>query len=224
MLSELVRDLKWSDDFNQDILALILDLHAILFDSDIKNKQETLITAQHETYGLIYVYEINGRGDRLLMDDSNIPSLLSLPYLCPNDISINDSVYQNTRKFVLSGNNPWFFNGRFLEGKYLEGFLLIYDDFIGIGGPHIGRGMVWPLAIIMRGLTTNDDNEIRLCLNMLQKSHAGTGFMHESIDVNDPTQYTRPWFAWANSLFGEFIWKIYREKPYLLNENDTKQV
>jgi meiotically up-regulated gene 157 (Mug157) protein len=84
--------------------------------------------------------------------------------------------------------------------------------------------MAWPLAIIMRGLTSNDDNEIRSCLNILQKSHAGTGFMHESIDVNDPTHFTRPWFAWANSLFGEFIWKLYREKPYLLNEVDTKEV
>jgi meiotically up-regulated gene 157 (Mug157) protein len=77
--------------------------------------------------------------------------------------------------------------------------------------------MAWPLAIIMRGLTTNNDSEIRLCLDMLQKSHANTGFMHESIDVNNPMHFTRSWFAWANSLFGEFIWKIYREKRYLLN-------
>jgi meiotically up-regulated gene 157 (Mug157) protein len=77
--------------------------------------------------------------------------------------------------------------------------------------------MAWPLAITMRGLTTTDDNEIRLCLKMLQKSHANTGFMHEAIDVNNPMHYTRVWFAWANSLFGEFIWKLYREKPYLLN-------
>jgi meiotically up-regulated gene 157 (Mug157) protein len=78
--------------------------------------------------------------------------------------------------------------------------------------------MAWPLAIIMRGLTTNNDNEIRLCLNMLQKSHGNTGFMHESISVDDPMKFTRAWFAWANSLFGEFIWKLYREKRYLLNE------
>ena len=77
--------------------------------------------------------------------------------------------------------------------------------------------MAWPLAITVRGLTTDDDNEIRLCLTMLQKSHGNTGFMHESIDVNNPQRFTRPWFAWANSLFGEFVWKVYREKPHLLN-------
>ena len=92
---------------------------------------------------------------------------------------------------------------------------------LGIGGPHVGYGMVWPLAIIMRGLTTNNDNEIRLCLSMLQKSHADTGFMHESINANNATHFTQSWFPWANSLFGEFIWKLYREKRYLLNEIHT---
>lgn len=77
--------------------------------------------------------------------------------------------------------------------------------------------MAWPLAITIRGLTSTDEEEIRMCLKMLQTSHAKTGFMHESIDVNNPAHFTRSWFAWANSLFGEFIWKIYREKPHLLN-------
>jgi len=79
--------------------------------------------------------------------------------------------------------------------------------------------MVWPLAIIMRGMTSTDDDEIRLCLQMLQKSHGSTGFMHESINMNNAMQFTRSWFAWANSLFGEFIWKLYREKPHLLHIN-----
>ena len=87
----------------------------------------------------------------------------------------------------------------------------------GAGGPHCGHSMAWPLAIVIRGLTTNDDEEIRLCLKMLQKSHADTGYMHESIHVDNPKQFTRSWFAWANSLFGEFIWKLYREKPHLLD-------
>lgn len=77
--------------------------------------------------------------------------------------------------------------------------------------------MAWPLALIIRGLTTTNEEEIRTCLKMLQTSHANTGFMHESIDVNNPAHFTRSWFAWANSLFGEFIWKLYREKPHLLN-------
>jgi meiotically up-regulated gene 157 (Mug157) protein len=202
-LFKLLKNLSWVDDFRTDIVSLTTDLYNILFNDNIKNNQQSLITFQHEKYGFIYSYEINGIGGQNLMDDSNIPSLLSLPYLCPDEIPLNDPIYQNTRKFVLSGDNPWFFTGHFLEG---------------IGGPHVGRGMVWPLAIIMRGLTTNDDDEIRSCLKMLQTSHANTGLMHESINVDDPNKYTRPWFAWANSLFGEFIWKLYREKRYLLNE------
>jgi meiotically up-regulated gene 157 (Mug157) protein len=82
--------------------------------------------------------------------------------------------------------------------------------------------MAWPLGIIMRGLTTNDDDEIRLCLNMLQKSHANIGYMYESVSVDNPRRVTRPWFPAANSLFGEFIWKLYKEKRYLLNEINTK--
>lgn len=95
-------------------------MNTILFDHNIKNDQETLITYKHEKYGLIYAYEINGINNKNLMDDANIPSLLSLPYLCPNDIPMNDTVYQNTRNFVLSIDNPWFFNGSVLQGKYVD--------------------------------------------------------------------------------------------------------
>ncbi|CAF1079571.1 unnamed protein product [Adineta steineri] len=202
LLLELVKKLEWTADFNNDILSLTSVLHDILFNDKMTNNSETSITVSHTKYGFIYSYETDGLGHTNLMDDSNIPSLLSLPYLCPNDIPKNHSIYQNTRKFVLSTDNPWFFKGAALEGN---------------GGPHVGPSMAWPLAIIMRGLTTNDDEEIRSCIKMLQKSHANTGFMHESIDVNNPRHFTRSWFAWANSLFGEFIWKIYREKPHLLN-------
>ncbi|CAF3022588.1 unnamed protein product [Rotaria socialis] len=202
LLLELVKKLEWGNYFNGDILKLISDLHDILFDDKIANNQETIITFKHPTHGLIYSYEIDGFGNRNLMDDSNIPSLLSLPYLSPDDFPLKHSIYQNTRKFVLSSDNPWFFKGNLLEGN---------------GGPHVGNSMAWPLAIIMRGLTTIDNDEIRLCLKMLQKSHGNTGFMHESINVNNQMHYTRSWFAWANSLFGEFIWKLYIEKPHLLN-------
>jgi meiotically up-regulated gene 157 (Mug157) protein len=95
----------------------------------VKDNQQPLITFQHPKYGLIYSYEINGIGDRNLMDDSNIPSLLSLPYLCPDDIPINDTIYQNTRRFVLSTDNPWFFIGSVLQGKYMK-FSYDYFSFI----------------------------------------------------------------------------------------------
>jgi len=150
--------------------------------------------------GEIYAYEVNGYGGCNLMDDANVPSLLSLSYLIPG--MKDDKVYNNTRKFVLSDNNPFFFKGKAGEG---------------IGGPHAGMNNIWPISIIMRGLTSTNDDEIKMCLSMLQRSHAGTGFMHECFDKDDVSKYTRPWFAWANTLFGEFVWKIYREKPELLN-------
>ncbi|MHA4808559.1 glycoside hydrolase family 125 protein [Flavitalea flava] len=152
-----------------------------------------------EKSGELYAYEVNGFGSFNLMDDANVPSLLSLPYL--GAAKLTDPVYQHTRKFVLSENNPFFFKGKAAEG---------------IGGPHAGMNMIWPLSIIMRGLTSTDDKEIKYCLDTLQHVHAGTGFMHESFHKDDPSKFTRKWFAWANTLFGEFIWKVYQERPALL--------
>ncbi len=151
-------------------------------------------------YGQIYAYETNGYGSYNLMDDANVPSLLSILYLFP-DINTKD-VYNNTRQFILSEDNPFFFKGTAGEG---------------IGGPHAGMNRIWPLSIMMRGLTSSDDTEIKQCLDMLQRSHAGKGFMHESFHKDNVSDFTRPWFAWANTLFGEFIWKVYRERPHLLN-------
>jgi meiotically up-regulated gene 157 (Mug157) protein len=147
----------------------------------------------------IYAYEINGFGSYNLMDDANVPSLLALDYLCPS--VLDKDIYHNTRKFVLSADNPFFFAGKAGEG---------------IGGPHAGMDRIWPLSIIIRGLTATDDTEVAHCLHMLQHSHAGTGFMHESFMKDDCSQYTRAWFAWANTLLGELIWKVYRERPHLL--------
>lgn len=160
-------------------------------------KQEAII--KHTNYGTIYAYEVNGYGSYNLMDDANIPSLLAMPYLCPK--FYNKEVYSNTRKILLSHENPFFFKGKVGEG---------------IGGPHCGIDMIWPLSIIMRGLTSNDDNEIKACLKQLQTTHANTGFMHESFHKDDATNFTRKWFAWANTLFGEFILKVYKERKYLL--------
>lgn len=153
----------------------------------------------NSAFGKIYAYETNGYGSYNLMDDSNVPSLISLPYLIPAMKS--DPVYQNTRKHSLSLHNPYYYKGAVADG---------------IGGPHCGENMIWPLSITMRGLTSNNDEEIKNCLTTLQKTHAGTGFMHESFHKDDPSKFTRKWFAWANTLFGEFVWKVYQTKPYLL--------
>ena len=154
------------------------------------------------SYGRIFAYEVNGYGSHNLMDDANVPSLLSLTYLLPETMKKNEAVYTNTRAYALSENNPFFFKGKAGEG---------------IGGPHVGMDMIWPISIIMRGLTSNDDSEIRNCIDTLQHTHAGTGFMHESFYKDDPKKFTRSWFAWANTLFGEFIWKVYKERPHLLS-------
>ena len=146
---------------------------------------------KHPKYGKIYAFEVDGFGNCYLMDDANVPSLLAMAYL--GDVPLNDRVYQNTRRFVWSEDNPYFFRGTAGEG---------------IGGPHIGYDMAWPMSIMMRAFTSQNDAEIKECIEMLMRTDPGTGFMHESFDVNDPDHFTRPWFAWQNTLFGELIIKL----------------
>jgi len=146
-------------------------------------------------------YEVDGYGNRLFMDDANIPSLLSLPYLgyCRGD----DALYRHTRARLWSPDNPYFFRGAAGEG---------------VGGPHVGLRMIWPMSIMVLALTSDDDAEIRRCLIWLKRSHAGTGFMHEAFDQDDPSHFTRPWFAWANSLFGELILHVAAFRPAVLRQ------
>jgi meiotically up-regulated gene 157 (Mug157) protein len=155
-------------------------------------------TVNHPQFGKIYVYETNGFGSHNLMDDANVPSLLSLSYL---DDNIDKTICGNTRRFVLSQSNPFFFKGRAAEG---------------IGGPHVGMDYIWPMSIIMRGITSTNDAEIRQCIQWLKTTHAGTGFMHESFHKDDPSKFTRKWFAWANTLFGELLLKVTKERPHLV--------
>ncbi|MDE3150225.1 MAG: glycoside hydrolase family 125 protein, partial [Acidobacteriota bacterium] len=86
----------------------------------------------------------------------------------------------------------------------------------GVGSPHTGLNKVWPMGIVYRALTTTDDAEIRQCLRWLLDTTAGAGFMHESFDKDNAAKFTRPWFAWANTLFGELVVKLAAEKPALL--------
>jgi meiotically up-regulated gene 157 (Mug157) protein len=165
--------------FSQESKALADEVEAAVFKYGI---------ADHPKYGRIFAYEVDGFGNHLFMDDANVPSLLSLPYIA--DISRDDPVYQNTRRFVLSTDNPYFFRGTAAEG---------------IGGPHIGPGYIWPMSIIMRALTANNRAEKEQCLRWLENTDGGTGFMHESFWQDNPARFTRKWFAWANSLFGELV-------------------
>lgn len=163
----------------------------------------------HPKYGDIYAYEVDGYGNQLLMDDANVPSLLAMAYL--GDVDVNDPIYQNTRRFVWSEDNPYFFKGKAGEG---------------IGGPHVGYDMPWPMSIMMKAFTSQDDKEIKDCLVMLQNTDAGKGFIHESFNKDNPHKYTRDWFAWQNTLFGELVLKLVNEGKVdlLLNAKRTVPV
>ena len=168
---------------------------------EVERALKQYAVCQHPKYGAIYAYEVDGYGSQMLMDDANVPSLLALAYM--GDVAIDDSIYQNTRRFVLSKDNPWYFSGKAGEG---------------IGGPHIGYDMIWPMSIMMRAFTSQDDKEIKHCIKMLMTTDANTGFMHESFHKDDAAHFTRPWFAWQNTLFGELIIKLIDDgKLELLN-------
>ncbi|WP_156889622.1 glycoside hydrolase family 125 protein [Paenibacillus harenae] len=159
---------------------------------------------KHHQFGDIYAYETDGLGSYNLMDDANVPSLLSIPYI--GYVSADDPVYQNTRRFILSRENPYYFEGKAAKG---------------IGSPHTPSGYIWPISLTMQALTSGNDEEIRELLKTIVASDAGTGFMHEGFHADDPAQYTRPWFAWANSLFGELIYKLVEEKKQHLFHSEA---
>jgi uncharacterized protein len=183
--------------------AVIHDAQLAIESHALASEVEAALTAcghiKNRVGGEIWAFEVDAYGNQLFMDDANIPGLLSLPYL--GCCTLNDPVYQRTRKLVLSADNAYFFQGTAASG---------------VGGPHEGLNMIWPMAIIAQALTSTDDAEIRLCLHWLKTTHAGTGFMHESFNKDDPAKFTRAWFAWANTLFGELIVNLSQQRPHLL--------
>jgi meiotically up-regulated gene 157 (Mug157) protein len=190
--SEILKRVNGRDDLASQCTSLADEVETALHKYAVYN---------HPKYGRIYAYEVDGFGNHLLMDDANAPSLLAMGYLDPSEMK--DPIYQNTRRFVWSEDNPYFFRGSAAEG---------------IGGPHIGYDMIWPMSIMMRAFTSTDDAEIKWCIETLEHTDAGTGFMHESFNKNDPKKFTRPWFAWSNTLFGELVLKLIDEgKADLLN-------
>lgn len=145
--------------------------------------------------GKVYVLETDCLGKCVLDDDANIPSLLSIPYL--EYPFIDKTIYENTRRYVLSKRNKYYYEGKVLKG---------------IGSPHTPKDSVWPLSLIMQGLTAKTIKEKNECLKLLLESSKDNDLMHESVDVNDPSKYTRPWFCWANSLFAEFVLSLKKNK------------
>jgi uncharacterized protein len=159
--------------------------------SEIREGIEKFGIVNHPHYGRIYAYETDGKGNYLFMDDANSPSLLSIPYL--EYKGVFDEVYQNTRAFILSNNNPYYYSGKYAKG---------------VGSPHTPEGYIWHIGLIMQALTSVNREEILECLNMIAGTHAGCNYMHESFHPDQPEEYSRPWFAWANTLFAELLDKL----------------
>ncbi|MBZ0179760.1 MAG: glycoside hydrolase family 125 protein [Melioribacteraceae bacterium] len=189
-MNEMLREIKNETDISRKASQLA---------DEVEGALKNFAVFEHLKFGKILAYEVDGFGNRIFMDDANIPSLLSLPYL--NSIKRDDPLYVRTREFLFSKNNPWFFGGK---------------SWNGIGSPHTGVNKVWHMSIIMRALTSQDESEIAEAIKTLLSTHAGAGFMHESFYIDDPSNFTRSWFAWANTLFGELILKLHRENRELL--------
>lgn len=166
---------------------------------EIDNAIKKYAVVKHPVCGQIYAFEVDGFGNALMMDDANVPSLLAAPYL--GYCSAQDPLYRNTRKMVWSRNNPYFFSGKAGEG---------------IGGPHVGLDQPWQMSIIMKGLTSDDPKEIRECLRMVKNASGDKNRIHESFNKDNAGKFTRPWFAWANTLFGELVLKAANNCPEIL--------
>jgi uncharacterized protein len=166
---------------------------------EIQAAIERFAVLPHRDFGEIYAYEVDGFGNAVFWDDANVPSLMSLAYLGVHQPS--DPLYVRTRAFLLSDHNPYFLRGTAASGQ---------------ASPHTGKERIWPMGIILRAMTTTSDTEIADCLRMLKRTHAGTGMMHEAFNKDNPADYTRDWFAWANTLFGELIVKVHNDCPELL--------
>lgn len=192
-LDKIFTEVIGDKEFGQDCKA---------FANEVEIAIEKYAIAEHLDFGKIYAYEIDGFGNKVFMDDANVPSLMSLAYLGAH--KPEDALYKRTRRFLLSDNNPYFLKGEAAEGQ---------------ASPHTGKEKIWPMGIILRAMTSTDSEEISYCLKMLKNTHADTGFMHEAFHKDNPKDFNRAWFAWANTLFGELLIKIYHERPEILSSD-----
>ncbi|WP_338555625.1 glycoside hydrolase family 125 protein [Paenibacillus sp. KS-LC4] len=149
---------------------------------------------RHPEFGPIYTYETDGFGNYCLMDDAGTPGLLSITYL--GYTTADDPIYQNTRKFALSKENPFYYEGTIAKG---------------IGSPHTPQGYIWHMALSMQGITANNEEEKLAMIAMLEATDADTGFMHEGFHADDPAIFTRKWFAWSNSLFSQLVYRAMKD-------------
>jgi len=193
------------DQIGESELAKDVDTLASEIDSAIR----AVAVVPHKSAATdVFAYEVDGYGNSYHMDDANVPSLLSLPYL--GYVPANDTTYGATRRIVLNTTtNPYYFEGA--AGS-------------GVGSPHTGLGRPWHMSIIMQAMTSDSDEEIQSCLKLLKATTASKWFMHESFWKDDSDNFSRPWFSWANSLFGELIWRLSETKPHLVLASEQIKV
>ena len=186
--------------YAKEMLEHIYTAHPLTEDIDVLRAEildgvKKFGIIEHEKYGKMFAYETDGLGHYELMDDANIPSLISLPYIGFNDPAFRE-VYENTRRFILSTDNPYYYVGKAAKG---------------LGSPHEYTGYIWHLGLSIQGLTATDKAEMKDVLETLISTDADTGFMHECFDKDDPTKFRRPFFPWSNMLFCEFVDKCIKE-------------
>ena len=215
-LSTILRDLQSYTSVSADTISFLAKKAKAMSEAIATGIKEHAIF-NHPLFKQVYAYEVDGYGGRIFMDDANLPSLLSLPLL--GFVARNDPIYLSTREMVLSNlGNPYFLKGR---------------QFKGIGGPHIGIRHAWPMSLLVQIMTSDNDEEILKLLEILKMAAGDLGLMHESgssffrcqltlVNVKRVADYTRPWFAWANGLFGEMILDLMARKPELILEKEYK--
>jgi meiotically up-regulated gene 157 (Mug157) protein len=155
---------------------------------EIQRGIEQFGTLTLKPFGRIYAYEVDGLGHANVMDDANVPSLLSIPYF--GYLPKTNSLYLATRRFALSDRNPYYFRGKYAQG---------------IGSPHTPHGYIWPLALCVQALTATDDREVDRVFSWIAVSDTGDHRLHESFNADWPETFTREDFAWPNALYAELV-------------------
>jgi uncharacterized protein len=181
--------LRYMEEINQKFYQdQSLQRKMVKLKEDIQKGIDRYGVIRTDDFGEIYAYEVDGNGNYILMDDANVPSLMAMPYF--NYCEKSDRKYQNTRKFILSNKNPYYYEGKFAKG---------------VGSPHTPENYVWHISLSIQGITSSDKAEQEMILDFFERTDAGTNFTHESFDKDNPNNYTREWFSWSNALFVEFV-------------------
>lgn len=154
---------------------------------EVQEAIETIGKTFTEEFGMVYAYETDGFGMYNLMDDANVPSLLAMSYL---GYEGDREVSANTRRFLLSEANPFYFKG---------------CKAAGIGSPHTPSNYIWHIAMAVQGLTSASKEEKLEILETMAATTGGKGVMHEGFCCEDDSKFTRAWFSWANAMYAELF-------------------